>query len=196
MPEARGEGAASLESLCTAFGIAPAYDDIWGKRITVPKESLVALLAELGVDAGTPERIAETAASAQAAAERAGLPPVAAIGAGVERWALPLRWPTSAAKLHWTLTEEGGTRHEGDCDASASLEIGLALPAGYHRLTIEGLPGETLVIAAPARCYRPAALAEGGRIWGPAVQLYALRSERNWGVGDFGDLAKIGRAHV
>jgi len=29
-------------------------------------------------------------------------------------------------------------------------------------------------------CYLPEPLKNGGRIWGPAVQLYALRSQRNW----------------
>ena len=37
-------------------------------------------------------------------------------------------------------------------------------------------------------CHEPEALREGGRLWGFGVQLYALRSQRNWGIGDFGDL--------
>tara|TARA_R110002124_G_scaffold16882_9_gene71563 strand:- start:8442 stop:10313 length:1872 start_codon:yes stop_codon:yes gene_type:complete len=38
------------------------------------------------------------------------------------------------------------------------------------------------------RCYLPDWLKDG-RGWGIALQLYAIRSERNWGIGDFGDLA-------
>ena len=47
------------------------------------------------------------------------------------------------------------------------------------------------VAAAPGRCFLPDALKTGARLWGPAVQLYALRSERNWGIGDFGDLPRL-----
>ncbi len=31
----------------------------------------------------------------------------------------------------------------------------------------------------------------GKKLWGATVQLYTLRSENNWGVGDFGDLKKM-----
>lgn len=42
-----------------------------------------------------------------------------------------------------------------------------------------------------ARCHMPAS---GSRLFGPAIQLYALRSRRNWGIGDFTDLATLARA--
>jgi (1->4)-alpha-D-glucan 1-alpha-D-glucosylmutase len=44
------------------------------------------------------------------------------------------------------------------------------------------------VEAGAARCVLRPALAHGAREWGLAVQLYSLRSQRNWGIGDFTDL--------
>ena len=41
------------------------------------------------------------------------------------------------------------------------------------------------------RCYQPEMLERGGRVWGLMVQLYGVRSGRNWGIGDFGDLRAL-----
>ncbi len=41
------------------------------------------------------------------------------------------------------------------------------------------------------RCHQPAALQAGKRLWGLTVQLYGVRSRRNWGIGDFTDLAGL-----
>jgi len=41
------------------------------------------------------------------------------------------------------------------------------------------------------RCYQPELLEGGARVWGFMVQLYGVRSQRNWGVGDFGDLREL-----
>lgn len=46
-----------------------------------------------------------------------------------------------------------------------------------------------LSLAAPkgVRCHLP----PGPRVWGVAVQLYQLRTPRNWGIGDFADLEML-----
>jgi 4-alpha-glucanotransferase len=61
------------------------------------------------------------------------------------------------------------------------------LPFGYHRL--KASRGVQLLILAPSRCVLPA----GYREWAWAVQLYAARSRRSWGIGDLGDLRGIGQ---
>jgi 4-alpha-glucanotransferase len=50
------------------------------------------------------------------------------------------------------------------------------------------LDAQSLVIAAPQRCYFPPG---SKREWGIGVQLYGIRSRDNWGIGDFRDLERI-----
>ena len=60
------------------------------------------------------------------------------------------------------------------------------LPLGYHQFRpSRGKP--TRLIVTPARCYLPKHL----RWWGWAAQLYALRSEMSWGIGDLEDLRRL-----
>ena len=56
------------------------------------------------------------------------------------------------------------------------------------------LTAQTDLIVAPQRCHLPAELGPGERSWGLSCQLYGLRSEHNWGIGDFSDLAALARA--
>jgi 4-alpha-glucanotransferase len=61
------------------------------------------------------------------------------------------------------------------------------VPLGYHRhVDPDGV--ERSVIVAPRACHLP-----DQRAWGWAVQLYATRSSSSWGVGDLGDLSRLGR---
>ncbi|HEV3014288.1 MAG TPA: 4-alpha-glucanotransferase, partial [Actinomycetota bacterium] len=63
------------------------------------------------------------------------------------------------------------------------------LPPGRHR--VEGRTGGTTLVVAPGRCHLPPELEAGGRAWGWATQLYAVRSRASWGIGDLGDLAGL-----
>ena len=70
------------------------------------------------------------------------------------------------------------------------------LPLGYHALTVSGAGDageaeEMPLVVAPRTCHGANARGEADtdeRVWGLALQLYAVRSARNWGIGDFTDL--------
>jgi 4-alpha-glucanotransferase len=78
---------------------------------------------------------------------------------------------------------------EGGAERPLPAELPGDLPPGRHRLA--GRTGVTTLVVAPGRCHLPAALADGGRAWGWAAQLYAVRSRSSWGMGDLGDLAGL-----
>jgi 4-alpha-glucanotransferase len=73
----------------------------------------------------------------------------------------------------------------------AVLRVDLALPRdlplGYHTLRYCDDVRDLRLIVSPGRCYLPDPL----RIWGWSAQLYALRSSRSWGMGDFGDMRRL-----
>ncbi|SFU64982.1 malto-oligosyltrehalose synthase [Nitrosospira multiformis] len=75
------------------------------------------------------------------------------------------------------------------------LVLDLPVEPGYHRLSIEKSDGLALAempfIVAPAICYWPPGIEGERRVWGPALQLYGIRSQRNYGIGDFSDLRRL-----
>lgn len=66
------------------------------------------------------------------------------------------------------------------------------LDFGYYDIKVKTLKGEykTVLAVCPSECFK---LDKKGKdkLWGFAVQLYALKSRRNWGVGDFTDLGNL-----
>ena len=68
---------------------------------------------------------------------------------------------------------------------------------GYYRFHLSALMGgqlrsQTVFVAiCPDKAYIPPALQGDGRAAGISISLYGVRSSRNWGVGDFGDLEEI-----
>ncbi len=82
-------------------------------------------------------------------------------------------------------------------DHSYQLPLPSHLPPGYHRLSLHVAGQDTAscaLIVTPLRCYEPLSMQQGRRLWGLSIQLYTLRSARDWGVGDFADLKELIRA--
>ena len=93
------------------------------------------------------------------------------------------------------LVLESGSREALRASTSSSgrqprSRVPVDVPLGYHTVELHDSGRRMSLIVAPARCHLPAGL----RIWGWAVQLYAARSRRSWGIGDFGDLTRFATA--
>jgi 4-alpha-glucanotransferase len=186
-----------LRGLAEAAGIARTYIDAAGQPREVSSATLRSLLAALGVS----DRAAPAPMLDPVAVIEEGQPPALAL-------ALPAGDAPSGGT--WRLESEDGSRLDGafrleDLSVLAAdggtirrslmLPTAPALPLGYHRLEVEigRRSDETMVIVVPRRAYLPEAWAEGRREWAVTAQLYALRSRRNWGIGDFSDLSALAR---
>jgi 4-alpha-glucanotransferase len=83
----------------------------------------------------------------------------------------------------------GVVRLEDGSTLAVDGRLASPLPPGYHEFSREGAANPVPLIAAPAACFLPDDLLT----WGWAIQLYAARSRRSWGIGDLADLRRLGR---
>src|SRR3569833_832602 len=202
-----------LARLCTAYGIAIEYEDFWGELRTVSDESKRALLSAMDVGVATSAQMQEALRRHEVSAWQRTLPPVH-VAAEQQAIAFAITLPAMhpGSSLTWRLTQENGEQHAGELN-SAQLErreereidgerrlrgfctLPEQPPPGYHDLELSdgalAEPQRMLLSVTPARCYLPPALQDSARVWGLGVQLYSLRSQRNWGMGDFTDLKTL-----
>ena len=71
------------------------------------------------------------------------------------------------------------------------LHINEPLEIGYYHieLSLGDKTCKSILAVAPEKCYEGALKDE--KLWGFTVQLYSLKSRRNWGIGDFSDLKEF-----
>jgi 4-alpha-glucanotransferase len=195
----------ALRRLAEIYGIATEFWDWQGRHVDVPAETVIAVLAALDVDAGTPEAAAQAVAEREAAPWRRMLPSSLVIRAG---WA-----PTVNVHVRhgepvsvWIDLEAGGVRsglhqHEnysapreidGALIGQATFQVPGDLPLGYHTLRAwsAGDEASMALIVTPAWVGFPDRMGDRP-VWGIATQLYSVRSAQSWGVGDVGDLEDL-----
>ena len=156
-------------------GIETEYIDSAGQRRIVGVPTIARLIEAIPVEANW---------------ERQIFPSVVVVRRGQMARIGPLRpWQ---GRARWELAADGSTHRSERPTPHIVLPRGL--PVGTFDLRIDFLPprrqSETItLLVAPDRAYQGDD--ESARMWALAVQLYGVRSRRNWGHGDFTDLANL-----
>ncbi|MDX3224197.1 4-alpha-glucanotransferase [Streptomyces sp. ME19-01-6] len=167
--------------LAELHGVATSYEPAPGRAVRVPDDTVVAVLAALGVDASTPDSV-QAALERHEREERARLlPPCVVVRPGRPP---RLRLPEGTALR--VVTEDGVAL---DWLPGADGSAASALPLGSHTVHAhapDGGSATATLIVTPDRMPVPPA-----RSHGFLVQLYSLLSARSWGMGDLGDLADL-----
>ncbi len=195
----------TMHELAEAFSIATEYWDWQGQHVAVTRETIVAVLAALGVDVSSPEAAVAALEEQRRRPWTQMLPSFLALRE--QRTAsVWVHVPHGDPVEVWIELETGRTRGnlrqlenwtpprviDGTRVGEASFEIPADLPLGYHTLQARsgGRAGSMPLIITPAWLGLPARMGDRAA-WGLATQLYSVRSRQSWGVGDLSDLEDL-----
>ena len=193
-----------LKQVAEMANLADSYVSAWGDEAQVSDETLTRLLASLGYDTSSDDALLK---SAEKKHKKDVLDPVLVLrdGEPVEV-ALNLGVSARESEFSWRLETEQGEVLEGYLQSQVVRDeraeggpLVFALPSdlawGYHKLVVSRKrrkkPYEMTLIITPKACFKQSPIEQGKKLWGPSVQLYTLRTQHNWGIGDFGDLKQL-----
>jgi 4-alpha-glucanotransferase len=165
----------SVNEQAARRGIQTAYQDAFGHRHVVPPEVLACLVESIPLESMAQDRML-----APTIVARRGQPLWLALSTSCDTSGL-IRWGIFAPE-----------RIVGGEAAASPIRLPSDLPVGTFELEVtvttpRGERSETAtLLVAPTETYQGADTKS--RQWALAVQLYAVRSRRNWGHGDFTDL--------
>lgn len=197
-----------LRRLAERLGIISEYIDQTGRQMRRTSDATrEALLGVMGFDAPTEDAAAAWLDELDHEAAEMVLDPVRVVGRddpSARRVRIRLPPGMRSARVELMLEEESGrawtVRH--DIRRSTTIELPTRVPHGYHRLIarLESPVGqrtaEQSYIVVPSSCVTPEMLyraRNGGdvRAVGVVANLYSVRREHDWGVGDFCTLTQL-----
>lgn len=173
-----------LHDLAHAAGVEIHWRDVNGNDQIVPDDALRAVLGAIDLPANTPAQIQDSLGVLNNTAEHMAAPLITA------DVAMPIR--LSGAPGPYRITLESGQVIDGHAvERGMQVELPGIDEPGYHRLEFCGT--ERSLAVAPSRAFTLEDAGQGRKLWGIAVQLYALRRHNDGGIGDFAALAELAR---
>jgi 4-alpha-glucanotransferase len=199
-----------LDQLVEYRGIESNYHDAWGRPTSIEPATKSKLLSAMGYPVDEPDLLLKQVQDSSNQTWLSVLNPVQVLRIE-EHLKIVVRLPIELVTDDYVVkvsTELGdvfehpfvpidgqlaNVAHIEDIEFQEYLiDIPMQLPLGYHTLSIvidDDVLGSMRLIIAPSSCFKPKVLTEGKKVWGLSIQLYCLRSDHNWGIGDFSDLS-------
>lgn len=191
--------------LAQAHGVGTEYWDYYGNQANPSRQTLLAVLTALGVDVSSDEAIARSLEDTHLGSWRQTLPGFTVVRQG--HWKhVPVHVPDGASVRVDVVLETGSTVAleqvddwepprwvDGVFTGQASFGLPTDLPLGWHELVAyvgddaQGVRAPMAVV--PDKLELPAAL--GKHSYGMMTQLYSVRSNDSWGIGDLDDLTEL-----
>ena len=194
----------ALRDLAHDLGVSTRYWGWDGAEKDVADTTLHAILAALGTPVAADEDIAAARARRERAPWERTLPPVTVMREDRSA-SVPVHVDHGTPVTVHVLLEEGGRVDlvqgedntppfdlDGVLRGRARFELPEGLPLGWHRLVAEtgAGPAEADLVVTPARLTVHEQYA-ARRAFGVQAQLYSVRSERSWGIGDLADMRDL-----
>jgi 4-alpha-glucanotransferase len=198
---------AAVAELAAAHGVATEFWDWRGQHTRVASSTVTAVLAALGVAAGTEDEARAALRTREDAPWRLMVPPCVVTRAGRVRQVF-VHVPHGASVQVSVQPEDGSPRRrlaqvdryvhpravDGALVGEATFELPADLPLGWHELAATSGQTEARcpVVVTPAFLGLPPSMPHGP-VWGFMTQLYAVRSRASWDHGDLADLRELAR---
>lgn len=200
----------AVERAAAEFGIQAGYIDVMGERQQASIEVKRALLEAMGVAADSTQTLDDAVEARLWDRWSRPVPATLVVRSADGPATLRLAAAALSNAVELTIAFEDGGRWDavftpaaeqplekailrGVHFASFAMPLPDPLPLGYHDLTVRTGPAEyeAKLIAAPESAWLPQG--KPPRTGGIAISLFGLRSDRNWGCGDFTDLIRFCR---
>jgi 4-alpha-glucanotransferase len=193
-----------IHELSSLVGIEPEYYDNWGNRHTTSVETKTAILSAMGIEDAEAEL-----KTRQLHPWNRLIEPVMVVSVNDQPASIPVYFPLPegserGVSIQFGFRDENGALEEGilsgirpsdtrHIEEIRHVKVDLPnrqdRPLGYYTLTVrcrihsEEISGSMRLIITPDNCYMPE-----HNTWGISINLYALRSQKNWGCGNLTDL--------
>ncbi|HEX2314930.1 MAG TPA: 4-alpha-glucanotransferase [Thermomonospora sp.] len=171
-----------LIRLARGHRVGTRYIDWRGDETPVPRDTIVAVLTALGVDASTPAAVRAELDRLEERRRTRLLPPVVVVHE--DEFTVP-RLADGDTEVAVELAEGGVV--EPEPVGRTRYRLPENTPLGWHRVRVR----QGHLVQTAALLLAPARLERTPRAWGLMTQLYSVRSTGSWGMGDLHDLADL-----